>query len=503
VARSTTDKALFFGHPEAEKDGDLPSYFIPTHYAALVTEPASSYVIISGRKGCGKTALFRQYVPSPNVVVTRINPDSHTLPEPKAKLSASKLRRLFVLELLLESLRVFAAESASKPTLKPLVLEAEQLTQGYAGRLGRVVHAVKDTAKRLAKGTIEEGVPTFFGVTLKMKDADERDQLLELTASSHTKEMRQLIRKIGEKGFSFLALIDDPDELCWDTNELMPVLGGLCAAAVDVSSVSEIRDFFKVCVLVKQHHFDQLRRSLENFDHIASNVLSLSWEKPELESLIGQRVIHRLRLPTGTNMKDAWMSAFDPGTASLEVLQEYLNDRLTNGPRDLVVFCNKAMMCAQHRAATRIEMRDILAAEKEHSEDRLDEIEREFGDQYPSISAIVRRLFEHRDLKVAAKITRKKLEYALEHQALVDRMEVMRKEVPWFRDAVPAKLVRILFQVGVVGYFSPETAQKRIMNWSSISPVEGIDEAEDFFVPPAYHWALRIGAQPRQKLKEK
>jgi hypothetical protein len=245
--------------------------------------------------------------------------------------------------------------------------------------------------------------------------------------------------------------------------------------------------------LGKQHKYELLSWEFEDFDKISQNVLILSWQDAELEELIVERIRFREKLSRNTDTLTCWSKAFQAKTKSdVEEFKKYLYPRLTNGPRDLITFCNMAMRAAKERGLTLV-TRDILGGvESEYSKDCLKEVEREFSGPYPGIVSIVMKLFDHQDLRKPGMISRVAIEKALSERYRDPELQNEKREKRWLAAAHGRLLLEILFRIGVIGFMSKRDAKMPVMSYSPGSIEDSFQDATEFFVHPAYRKSLGI-----------
>lgn len=468
---------LYFGHPAAMQDKNLLNYFIATGAADSVGDIDDPRCIIVGKKGSGKTALFRATAElnRPLRIVTTVNARSHLLPPAKHLLNHAQYANIFAYEMLLEMLRGFVRNDKARK-LFTRTFNAKAFAEGneYLKKLGELI--------KFEELSIETPV---LGLGVSKGDTET---VVRLTATPKLEKLRAKIDEMSNRGLEFLVLIDDPDLLFGDVTYLVPIVGGLLLGAVDLTSTLQRA---KVCVFVKQHQWDILDWNFADFDQIRQNVSTLSWTAAELTRLISERI----RFRTGKQDRgdaSSWADAFESNGANecLEV-QSYLFERLTNGPRDLIEFCNRARQATVDNGRSTITIGDIKAVEPAYSRECLKEVQREYSEVYREIATIVQKVFEHASLRRNSTLTRLTLTKALSERYRSSDIQDLKRDVQWLRDQTGAGLVEVLFKVGVIGFVSSVDGT-RLMSYSPRGIADSIDNAESFFVHPAYHRALGI-----------
>jgi hypothetical protein len=469
---------MYFGHPAALQDENLFRYFVKTNVADGIGKIGDPRCIVVGKKGAGKTALARAmaHADYPLRVVAFISARTHQLPPAKHALSHAQFANVFEYEILLELLRNFVKHEKA-PKLFTKTFNAKVYAEGneYLKKLGEAVNL-----KELSIDT------PVFGIGASKADTDT---VVRLTATRKLQSLRARISEITGKGIEFLVLIDDPDLLFGDVAHLVPVVGGLLLAAVDLTStIGQL----KICVFVKQHRWDQLDWNFEDFDQIRQNAVALSWTETELSRLIAERIWFRTGKVDADDLA-TWRTVFAiESAAEFKAMSNYLFERLTNGPRDLIEFCNLARQAADDAGNARITQADITAVEPQYSKECLKEVQREYHQVYPDIAEVVQKIFEHADLRKSKKLARATLAKALSDRYRSDDIQDMKRDVKWLRDQTGAGLIEVLFKVGVIGFISSASTRHRVMSYSSRGVADSVDNADEFFVHPAYHRALGV-----------
>lgn len=137
-----------------------------------------------------------------------------------------------------------------------------------------------------------------------------------------------------------------------------------------------------------------LRRDV--FDHLIDQTpdrgkepyVSLDWSDPKLiQELLLLRIRHEVPELRGT-FEQVWSRLFDPHVRG-ENSFCYVLSRTFLRPRDVLNFVRKALQIAVSRGHSRVEQEDMLTAEKQFSEDMLQELQYEIRDIYPVLPHVL------------------------------------------------------------------------------------------------------------------
>jgi hypothetical protein len=308
-------------------------------------------------------------------------------------------------------------------------------------------------------------------------------------SAQNSEKPKSIISDILAKGIEILVLVDDPDLLFGEVARPVDIVGGLLLASTAISADASGK--IKVCTLVKHHKYEQLSWEFEDFDKISQNVLTLSWQDAELDALLVERIRFREELPLSADTFECWSKAFEVKSQSgIAPIRKYLYPRLTNGPRDLITFCNLAMQASREKGKTLISKETLESVEGEYSKDCLKEVGREFNGPYHGIVSVIVKLFDHPVLRKGDKISRKAMEEALSDRYRAEEVQSEKKDKRWLAEAHGRLLLEILFKVGVVGFMSKRDPNLPVMSYSPGSIEDSFQNATEFFVHPAYRRSL-------------
>ncbi|MDP2856530.1 MAG: hypothetical protein Q8P50_00955 [Bacillota bacterium] len=194
---------------------------------------------------------------------------------------------------------------------------------------------------------------------------------------------------LGEINKTALVYYDGLDEGWTPSLEGTAVLGGLSAA---VSDLDEAETGIHGTLFVRDNMFRALAHLDQDYSrHIEGNALRLHWD----EGALFQLVAARLRVALGVdseNPEKVWNELADEDIRDRQGFEKCLKLTLYR-PRDILVLINRAYVGVQRAGDTRLSQRAIDAAATDISNDRLDDLIKEYDRVLPGVRSFV-KLFE-------------------------------------------------------------------------------------------------------------
>lgn len=374
---ATELRGLRFGEHVAENERDaLSEYFVET--AAFDEVLASRNTLFIGRKGTGKTANMLQASArlaedARNLVVV-IKPASyefHSLLALLERLPAEAkeytIRSLWSFLLQSEIARAAVQVVESRPVAVPLTEPERQLVAfvDAAGFGLREEFAVRfeQTVAAIERSGIADAASFGAG----------RDLLHEALHEEAIKRLRSLIGPVLKGRGRVAVLIDNLDK-AWekssDLDSLAHLLLGLLAAVGRVSVDYGKEDFWRdrvhltLATFLRSDIWSYVRKVAREPDKIPTAAIEWS-DNRLLERVVEERFLSAR--PEGTAPDELWTQFFC-GTTRGQSTKDYVLTRVLPRPRDVVFFCNAAVMSAVNMRRDRVEEEDVLAAERSYSQ---------------------------------------------------------------------------------------------------------------------------------------
>ena len=380
---------LDFGDVAAENEiNHLPTYFVPTGEYTNVKRGHARLVV--GRKGAGKTAIFygviEAFSRSKDCTVLDIKPEGYQFSEFKS--------------VVLKQLEQGAKEHVLTAFWHYLLL-------------AELVRKIIETDENLASrdqdiAELYQQLIVAYGYEPAIEEGEFSERLLNLIgnivtrASSLGRELRidtitQLIYEkdiaaIARALIAYLARVKDAVWILIDNLDKGWPVGGL--EDEDILIVRCLLDATRkiqrqlVRHSVETHAVVFLRNDVvelllpEISDQGKETTVYLDWNDiATFQELARRRMV--ANSGEDRSFEDLWSSFFDSHVGAEETFS-YIMSRTLMRPRDLIRFLRGCVNIAVNRGHDRVSENDVLAAEKEYSEDQLYELAFELRQVYPA-----------------------------------------------------------------------------------------------------------------------
>lgn len=440
-AETAKIRDVFLGQPDAMIDYNLMSYFLDTpQYRQAVNGVKQIFV---GRKGAGKSAIFRALQEElrnrQSAILVGIAPTDFQF-ERLTGLAVdqySALHPAFVFQtfwryiLFTEILRTISnrymhfVQSSSEPHVSRILAyiqdEESILEEDFATRALRKLDALDRIPTDL----------TNLGTQAELESVLQKARMNQIE-----KDLQRLA-----KNYTIYVLIDDIDKYWNPSYEAsVQLLLGLVNETQQI--YSRFRGDARVAFFMRQDIFDVLRRYDEEL--VKRNIATLRWDELQLLQLIIERIRFSANAYSDDDDAEVWRSILPASVSGIDGWR-FMVERTLMRPRDLLQFCQLAIETAQiHRHETVMDT-DVLVAEKQYSEYMFEALRLEYRPVYPELDNV---LFEFSQWQVSTSIE--------------DTLGFIEKNVfskpdynglEWIKacESDPMKLLEILYVIGFLG----------------------------------------------------
>jgi hypothetical protein len=442
------------GAIDADADGLLDQCF--EDHEAYINARAHKKFLILGRKGSGKTAIYRKLLREKDYARFSFGHDFTDYPwqlhNHQSIAGVPDEQRFF------QSWRYLILMTISK------ILLNQDHSQPYCDEamdaLAKVERFVADTY-----GTLNPDVAQIFSPVrkLRFKSSFEITWPLKMNLSAEGVPMNELPSIVQEVNRNLIeAVVDSLNPqfdyyICFDQLDLgfensepyKSRLIGLLLAAREIN-VKAARKEKKLSILVFMRDDIYQLLSFEDKNKITQNYVSrIEWDTPRTTRTLKQLMEKRLAAVLEIPAEGAWQAAFDEDekmTGRQDKYQHML-DRTFLRPRDMIKFTNEVLAAykrhridggsAQH---ARFRNKDVQAARIEYSSYLLSEIDDEIPKHYPYYQKYIEILKSMESLQ----FTFEDFEAACENR---------KSFLP--ADATPRAILMALFQFSLIGYYAP------------------------------------------------
>lgn len=373
-----------FGRLDAESDANLLSYFLDTGLVGRIRDEAAKLVV--GRKGSGKTALFRYLEQTLDATVVPLDLDEYVW----------EFHRGFT-EQGLSGERAYAASWRLLIYVSAVTALRDSLERGENKKINSAlgdlgvsadsgrVKAMLNWLKRVRRVDLPEvtGVGAAGGIEL---DPAAVAALATKTADA--------IRTLGDvlaevcKRAPFVVLIDRIDD-AWDgSDDSLDLIAGAIRATRDVGiSHQNGNGLPPVVTFLRADLWERV--SFNDRNKMSQDIVFLDWNTDQLGEVVGLRIARSLDI----DQADAWPAVFTTDEMRQRArAKTYLTKRTLGRPRDIVAFAEFARQEAARVGLDIIDAASIYEAEKRYSRHILDELKDEIDRHVSDFNAVTNAL---------------------------------------------------------------------------------------------------------------
>ena len=278
-------------------------------------------------------------------------------------------------------------------------------------------------------------------------------------------------------------LFDGLDEAWKPTEIATAVLGGLASCASDIlEKQSEIH----VILFIR----DNIFRSLSYFDgdfsrHIEGNTLRLTWDDASLLHLVSNRLRSSLKLENIENDVKVWNRFAYRELKNTKGFKICLNYTLYR-PRDIIVLLNTPFLHVARADRREIGEGDIDKSSKEISQNRLDDLIKEYDEVFPGLNSLIGVFNTEPAFQAYSEVVLMiQNEIDNHHFDIVESSDYAMLETA--KEAFFA-----LYSVGFIGLENPETQAVQFCHDGSSANIDASQSNQRCCVHPCYWKALNI-----------
>lgn len=371
-----------FGRYDAEQDKNLLDYFVEVGTAEEISR--GKYLVI-GRKGSGKTALFRHAAANLDSRVVELDLEEYVFQVHRG------LREAGVDESLAytASWRFAIAITVFFAIRKDLGFWTRRrglriLRKIGLGPNGNALAAIADWLRRVRKADLPSitGIADLGGFEI---DAAGDKTFDNSTASSLTELEAILIA--ASRARPITTLVDRLDDAWNGTEESLRLIAGAVRAARHFANVMPQETAAPVIVFLRTDLWERVEFNDKN--KTSQDTIYLDWSEPELARVIDYRIHKTAGVPEG----EGWSTIFTRDEMRQRAAaQKHMIKRVLGRPRDIVAFASLARESAVAKGHSIVEKQDIYDAETEYSKHLVNELKDEIGQHVPSINGVINAL---------------------------------------------------------------------------------------------------------------
>lgn len=352
-------KDLLFGADSAEDDENLQEYFVQTGMYRAVKNQEK--LIIVGRKGSGKSAIFHSLNDDKDVLYIKIRPSKYSMD-------------IFKKFTMTHQTSLINGRLGFSSAWKIAILS----------EVSRQLNKSLGSDKKIETPVVQESVD----VLEKWVKSNVNLSTLESFISSpiNSMESEDIPSNIGNINLKLIndalinkkvhILIDDLDNIWESSNLCTSYIYGLISCARELI---QQKNFF-VTIFIREDIFSTIETSFHEIDNIRQLIEPITWNPNLLRHMIAKRIQRYFKLDSSFP-KDFWYYVFPEKVGNYDSFN-YMVERTQLRPREMVQFCGKSWNISQTFKKEKVDQRDIIQAEGIYSEWKLKDLCSEYSSRY-------------------------------------------------------------------------------------------------------------------------
>lgn len=438
-------------------------------------------VVVVGRRGTGKSAityrLQKQWSDTKAAVLVVVAPEEHqtlSLAPLIAKTGSKFLtvraasRLLWRYGLMLE----VAQQLSSRYKARELICASETLS-AHLKSWGRTDQPFYDKVRFLIRRVLPPNI-------------DQDEVIATLSDALQVSQVERALRGVIENSPRVYILVDRLDEGFDPDSANVAFIDGAVTGAIDICT--SFKGAIKPLIFLRDNIFRAVAHYDQDFTrNIEGQALRLHWDASNLFYL----VCNRLRSAFGDdtqNNKRLWNRYVAHELQGDEGFRQCLKFTLYR-PRDILILLNSAFENASKRTSeasiTTIGLADLDKSAKTISENRLDDLYKEYKHIFPSIEEAI-SAFSNRTPEVSLPDACSLLLGVIES---VHTTPGIAQDLAIY--SAPEELVRALYGVGFFGIFDGTTGTY-VFSHDGRRPETDFDPQQKLLIHPCYWMALNL-----------
>ncbi|MEW5862229.1 MAG: hypothetical protein AB1773_01360 [Pseudomonadota bacterium] len=441
-----------FGELDAESEKNLSGYFVDTGVLGKLASGQKQFVI--GRKGSGKTALFRLATPATlkTVQVVEVEFDQypwefHRQLKQAGMMAESAYEASWRFLLLLMMVREWAESGDASVKSKAADLLKKILPDPNRGFWSSLLSRLRNPTKIGLPGG---GVAGYANVSLGAIDLGKEDASYAVSVMSMHLGALAAIASATYASHPVVIKVDRLDD-GWDAtpDSQSLIIGELKAARAIGQQLHSPGKPAPVITFLRSDIYDTVRFNDKN--KMATAIERLEWPNSRLMDVLNRRIATSLKI----SPDEAWAAVFSVEEMRQRAKpQSYFLRRTMGRPRDVIAFAIHCRDVAVERNHPRVETTDIYDAEDRFSQHLLAELSDELHKQRPDLEHILDTLRELGRMTFT----------------LGEWTEVARRRSPTLSESIAKEQLGFLYDASVIGVArigGSKGGSQQVFNYSS------------------------------------
>lgn len=455
----------YFGLPDADSETkeNINLYHVPNEIDKSVKalEKSDGKQIIVGIKGSGKTLLRRYIEESEDAIVFNLDSNHAYI-----NIDASEIHE---------------SSGRLKNSLAFLLIS-------HFGNFIEKDSKLKKAGKH-AWAYIKK-IPSALDIKTPVGDLDLKKilkpDLASVINSAWDDLTKEILDFLGEK--KSYIMIDDTEDV-FNKLEVSPnFIEALARAVKDINTFSKSK--IHCLLFLKYGIWRCWYENQKEYDKVADKVGFLTWDYKSLCKIIAKRIAKINNLPFDNDnhqeeyYKDFWDFDFSWPNEQFDDFVKYITSYCVSGPRDIIVLCN---LCKLAAGSNKIERKHINSALSKYSEQKIYELNADFGNIYKDIHHFIPQVFQG----ISKEFVGKELaEWVNDHAFIESNVDDLYRnsEHQWYKYSSKEQIVLILYKIGFIG----KKLDNGNIQYAIYKPTESDLLCSKLVIHPAFHSYLRI-----------
>lgn len=469
------------GDIRAEADHAMLSkaFYETPDYLSLIE--SDDKVVVVGRRGTGKSAityrLQQQWSESKNSVMVLVSPEEHqtlALAPLVTKTGSNFLavraaaRLLWRYGLMLEVVQQLTSKYKARE-----IINSSELLRTHLRNWGRSDQPFFDKLRFLLKRAIPSNTPT--------------DEIIGTLADAlEISSIEKILKTITSSGSSAYILVDRLDEGFNPDSGNVAFIDGAVTAAIDIAT--SFKGLIKPLIFLRDNIFRAVAHYDQDFTrNIEGQTLRLHWDVNNLFYLVCNRIRSAFKDDTQNN-KRLWNRYVAHDLQNDDGFRQCLKFTLYR-PRDILILLNSAFENASKRnldaSITTISLIDLEKSAKTISENRLDDLYKEYRHIFPAIESSI-SVFSGKSPEIS-------LNDATSLLSELNRIEENNIETAIDLAVLsnPEDLIRALYGVGFFGVYDTGSSSF-VFSHDGRKPDTEFSPDQKLLIHPCYWMALSL-----------
>jgi hypothetical protein len=445
-----------FGPDSAEEDKYLNQHFIETGTYRLVKN--KQRLIVVGRKGSGKSAIFKSLNNGYDELYVKLGPNKYSLDFFQDFIKNYGNSNLSSVTAFTAAWKYVFLDEISKQIRNNTLSSNTNVVQDSLGLL-----------KSWARDNIKLDNIQEFAI----KDINDLD--LKIIPGINGDIDIESIRNV-KKNKKIHVLIDDLDNVWQNSKYSTDYLYGLISASRDLAR----EDNMFVTIFIREDMFTTIQRNFHQIDNIRQSIENIDWNPKLLKHMIAKRIQNYFELKPSFE-GDYWNFLFPINVKNYNSFS-YMVERTQLRPRELLQFCSTSWNTAETFKKVKVGENDILQAEVTYSRWKLNDLCSEYGSRYKNLELLF-NLFAKSQIFYPKSEVNDLIEQAIKNNYIKrffkdDDMPLTEPEILYF-----------LYECGFIRARVIENG-KRKFKCSNTAPNLNLNVIDNFDIHPAYRNSL-------------